>query len=181
MISSERAQNVIVSFVIIAAVVSSALLVSNGQYYSGSYLLAGRMEVGLEELVVRDIEPGNASIYPAISLTFNFRTDSPIEGDVRLTYIDAIVWLNDDRLSYTVFNRYLDNDANRVLYPGFDRNFTLATRLNSNADREAVLDADDTDTWDWYIRLRYSFITFNEARSSVTRTLYYNWTATTIV
>ena len=55
MISSERAQNVIVTFVIIAAVVSSVLLVGNGQYYSGSYILAGRMEVALEELVVRDI------------------------------------------------------------------------------------------------------------------------------
>jgi hypothetical protein len=181
MISSERAQNVIVTFVIIAAVVSSVLLVGNGQYYSGSYILAGRMEVALEELVVRDIDPGNSSIYPGISLTFNFRTDSPIEGDVRLTYIDAILWLNDDRLSYTVFNRYLNNDATRVLHPGYDRNFTLATRLNSNTDRDTVLDADGTDTWNWYIRLRYSFITFNEARSSVMRSLYYNWTATTII
>ncbi|MFX1606635.1 MAG: hypothetical protein ACFFDD_12100 [Promethearchaeota archaeon] len=181
MISSERAQNVIVSFVIIAAVVSSVLLISNGQYYSGSYLLAGRMEVSLEELVVSDIDPENASIYPVISMTFNFHTDSPIEGDVRLTYIEAALWLNNDRLSYTVFNGYLNNDATRVLHPGYDRNFTLATRLNSNTDRNSVFDADGNDTWNWYIRFGYSFITFNEARSSVTRTLYFNWTATTII
>ena len=176
MISSERAQNVIVSFVIIAAVVSSVLLVSNGQYYSGSYLLAGRMEVNLEELVVGDIDPVNASLYPIISLTFNFRTNSPIEGDVRLTYFDAVLWLNDDHLSLTVFNRYLNDDANRVLHPGYDRNFTMTTRMNSNTDRTTVLDADDADTWNWFIRFRYSFITFNEANSKVTRVLYYNWT-----
>ena len=181
MISSERTQNVIVAFVIIATLVSTVFLVSNAQYYSGSYILAGKMDVTLEEVTVGDIDQGNESIYPYLAFTFNFRTNSPVEGDVRLTYMEALVTLNDDTLALTLLYRYLNNDAVRVLHPGYDRNISLSTLVNSNTDRATILDADSTDTWNWNIRLRYSFISFNDARSQVFRTLYFNWTGSTIV
>jgi hypothetical protein len=177
MISSERTQNIIVSFVIITAVVSSILLVSNAQYYSGSYLLAGKMEVNLLRSTVDNIDPSNASIYPSISFTFNFRTDSPIDGNVRLGYIRATLWLNEDLLSLTPLSRFLNNE---YVHPGYDSNFTLGTTLDSDPDRTAILDAYSADTWNWYIRLRYSIISFDEERSTVTRTLYFNWTGSTV-
>jgi hypothetical protein len=181
MISSERTQNFIVAFVIIATLVSTVFLVSNAQYYSGSYILAGKMEVTLGEVVLGDIDQGNESIYPYLSFIFNFRTDSPVEGDVRLTYIGASISLNDDPLSLTVLDRYLNNDEVRVLHPGYDRNITVGRTINSNTDRTTILDADNTDTWNWNIRLSYSFITFGNADSQVFRTLYFEWTGSTII
>jgi hypothetical protein len=181
MISSDRSQNVIVSFVIIAALVCSIVLVSNAQYYGGSYVLAGSLEVSIEEIVTGDIDPGNESIYPFLSLKFNFRTDSPLEGNVRLRYIGATVWLNDDLLSYTVFQKYINNDADQILHPGYNSNFSLGNTINSNADRSTILQADSTDTWNWYFQLKYSFFTFDEAQSLISRTLYLNWTGATII
>ncbi|KXH77172.1 MAG: hypothetical protein AM326_05525 [Candidatus Thorarchaeota archaeon SMTZ-45] len=181
MISSERSQNIIVAFLIISAMVSSVFLVGNVQYYSGSYVLAGRMNVNLVEVLAGNVDQENESIYPFLSFTFNFQTDSPIEGNVRLTVIYGTVWLNDDLLSYTVFNRYLNNDADQLLHPGYDSNFTLASEINSETDRNTVLQADMVDTWNWYIRLRYTFITFDEAQSQTSRTLYFNATGVTIV
>ncbi len=181
MISSDRAQNVIVSFVIITAVVSSVLLVGNANYYSGSYVLAGRLEVSIVDTIVSDLAPANDSIYPVLAFTINFRTDSPIEGNVQLTAIYASVFLNDDLLSYTPFSRDISNDAKRLLHPAYNSNFTLATRINSNTDRTTILQADSSETWNWYLNLRYEFITFNEPRSLARIYLSFNWTDSTTV
>lgn len=181
MISSERAQNIIVSFVIITAVVSSVLLIGNANYYSGSYVLAGRLEVSIVGTVVSDLAPANDSIYPVLAFTINFRTDSPTEGNVQLTAIYATVWLNDDLLSYTPLSRDLSNDAKRLLHPAYNSNFTLATRLNSITDRASILQADSSDTWNWYLRLRYEFITFDEPRSLTRIYLSFNWTDSTTI
>jgi hypothetical protein len=181
LISSERSQNVIVSFFIIVAVVSSVFLVGNAQYYGGSYVLAASMEVSIVDSTVSNIDPTNESVYPVLSFTFNFRTDSPTEGNVRLVSISATPWLNDDHLSFTVLSRTITNDPNQLFHPGYDSNFTLTTTLNSNADRTSIIQADTTDTWNWYVRLTYSFITFDDARSRISRVLYLNWTGAIIV
>lgn len=181
MISSERTQNVIVSFVIIVTLVSSIFLVSNAQYYTGSYVLAGKMEVTIEEIIVDDIDPGNESVYPALSFIINFRTDSPIEGNVRLMYIDTTVWLNDDILSLTVLQKYITNVADQELHPGYNSTFTLGNTINSNTDRTTILQADSVDTWHWYIKLMYGFITFDQEHSLIYRTLYFNWTGPTTI
>lgn len=181
MISSERTQNGIVSFVIILALVSSVILVNNVQYYNGSFTLASRMKVSLVSTVVRDIDPTNDSIYPRLAFTFNFRTDAPNEGNVRLNYMDAGVWLNDDKLSFTVFTKSFSNDADQLLHPEYDRNFTISQITNSDADRTAIHQANSTDTWSWFVRLRYNFITFDISRSLTWRILYYNWTGATTI
>jgi len=181
MISSQRSQNVIVSFVIIVAVVSSAFLVNNAQYYSGSYELAGRMEVSLLDTVVSDIDPTNESIYPSISFKLNFRTDALTEGNVRLLFIGATVSLNDDSLSYTDFRRGVTVYAEQLLHPGYDVNFTLSRTINSDTDRNSIFQADSIDTWNWYIRVSYDFITFDEPRSRTSRVLYFNSTGSTTI
>ena len=181
MISNERTQNTIVSFVIIIALVSSVFLVNNVQYYNGSFALASRMEVSLVSTVIRDIDPTNDSIYPRLSFILNFRTDSPSEGNVRLNYIDAAIWLNDDYLTFTGLSRYISADGDQLLTPGYDKNFTLAKTVNSEVDRTAILDANSTDSWGWFVRFRYNFITFENTRSLTWRTLYLNWTGSTTI
>ncbi|MHA2396763.1 MAG: hypothetical protein ACXAC0_08665 [Candidatus Thorarchaeota archaeon] len=160
---------------------SSILLVSNAQYFSGSYVLAGRMEVTIEEIIVGDIDPGNESVFPFLSFNLNFRTDSPTEGNVRLRYISGTAWLNDDLLSLTVLQRYINNDADQILHPGYNSNFALGNTINSDTDRSTILQADSTDTWNWYLRLTYGFFTFDEERSLIYRTLYFNWTGPTTI
>lgn len=179
MISSERSQNIIVSIVIIGAVVSSVLLVGNAQYYSGSYVLVEKMQVSIVQVVVSDIDPANQSIYPLLSFTFNFLTDSPSEGNVRLTSIDASVTLNDDLLSLTTFDKSLTDDPKGVLHPGYNTTFTLAKTINSNTDRATILHADNISIWNWRLRLRYNILLFDKGQSS--RTLYFNWTGPTAV
>ncbi|MFW9792888.1 MAG: hypothetical protein ACFFEE_01195 [Candidatus Thorarchaeota archaeon] len=181
MIASERNQNIIVTFVIIIALVSSVFLVNNIQAYSGSYALAGSLEVNPVRTVVRDVDPSNASLFPIISFTFNFYTDAQLEGNVRLNFMDAAVYLNDDHLSLMSFERTLTSDADQILYPGYDRNFTLAQASNADSDRNTILDANNTSTWNWYIRFRYNFIIFDESRSLTWRVLYFNWTGSTTV
>jgi hypothetical protein len=180
MISSQRTQNVIVSFSIILALVSSVFLVNNALYYSGSFELAGRMEVSLVKTVVSDIDPTNESLYPRLSFTLNFRTDALTEGNVRLISISATAWLNDDYLSYTDIGTGTAS-ADQLLHPGYNVNFTLARTVNSDTDRNTILQADSTDTWNWYIRVSYDFITFDDSHSRTSRILYLNSTGSTTI
>jgi hypothetical protein len=181
MISSERSQNVIVLFIIILTAVSSLSLVYNAQYYSSSYELAARMNISFIEAAVSDIDPTNESIYPHLSFKLNFRTDATTEGNVRLVSISGTAWLNDDLLSYTDLSGIFTDPANQILHPNYNVNFTLAKTTNSETDRSAILLAYSTDTWNWYIRVRYEFITFGEISSRTRRTLYFNWTGPTTI
>jgi hypothetical protein len=181
MISSQRTQNVIVSFFIIIALVSSVFLVNNALYYSGSYELAGRMEVSLVKTVVSDIDPTNESLDPRLVFTLNFRTEASREGNVRLIVIGLTAWLNDDSLSYSYFQRGVTASSDQLLHPGYNVNFTLARTIDSDADRNTILQADNTDTWNWYVRVSYDFITFDDSRSRTSRILYLNSTGSIII
>ncbi|MFW9768382.1 MAG: hypothetical protein ACFFF9_06470 [Candidatus Thorarchaeota archaeon] len=181
MISSERSQNVIVASVIILSVVCSLFFANNMQYYNGSFTLASRMEVSLESTVIQDLDPTNESIYPRLTFTLNFRTNSPVEGNVRLIFLEAVIWLNDDYLSLSTITRYLSGDENQLLTPDYNKNHTLSRIVNSNTDRSKIIDANNTDSWHWFVRFRYNFITFDNPRSTTWRILYYNWTGSTTV
>lgn len=179
MISSERSQNIIVAITIIAAVVSSGFLVSNSNYYTGSYELVGRMSVDIVKTQVSNIDPANETIFPRIVLTVNLRTTSATEGSVRVNFLGGEVTLNGDLLSYTVFSRRIPMDS-QALYPDYEKNFTLIGLADAD-DRDAVFDAFQTDTWHWYVTLRYSFYIFDEYGSISFRFLTYNYTGAVVV
>ncbi|MGY5858770.1 MAG: hypothetical protein RTU63_05335 [Candidatus Thorarchaeota archaeon] len=180
MIASERAQNTIVVSVIIVALVSSVFLAGNAAYYGGTYTLAGRLDATLMEVRVTNIDHVNESIDPILRLTFNVATTASEEGNVRMTYFGSDVMLNDDALSYMSFSRTLPQ-AEQYLVPGFDVNITMTDSADSVADKAAFLDADTSDTWNWYIEFYYSFIVFDELGTVTFRTFYFNTTITTIV
>jgi hypothetical protein len=179
MIASERTQNIIVVSVIIIALVSSGFLVSNAAYYGGSYSLAGRLNVSLLEVRVSRIDHTNESVNPGLRLTFNLATDSLTEGNVRITFLGAVVTLNNDSLSYTAFS-YVPPIVDQYLYPEFNRNYSLSNSATS-ADRQAILDADTSGIWNWDIEFRYSFIVFDERGTITFRWFYFETTITTIV
>ena len=178
MISSERSQNVIIAITIIAAVVSSGLLVSNSNYYTGSYELVGRMSVDIVKTSVTNIDPVNESIIPRILLTVNLHTTSATEGNVRVNFLGGEATLNGDLLSYTTLARHIPMD-NQSLHPDYNSNFTLIGAANDD-DRDAVIDAYQADTWHWYITLRYSFYIFDQYGSITFRFLTFNYTGAVI-
>ncbi|MFW9960763.1 MAG: hypothetical protein ACFFDV_07090 [Candidatus Thorarchaeota archaeon] len=161
MISSERSLNIIVIIMIVTALISSGFIIGNGQYYGGSFVLAGRLEINLADIHVSNVDPSNASIDPAVSLTFNFAIDAQAEGNVRLTFVGATVWLNNDLLSYTAF-AHTPAVENQYLYSNFDRDIVMARTIDSIADRQTIIDAYLASTWAWNITLRYSIIVFDE-------------------
>ncbi len=179
MISSDRTQNAIVVFTIIGALVSSVFLVSNAQYYTGSYALAGRLEVDLVKTTVSNIDPSNSSIFPSIRFVFNLHTDAATEGNVRLGFLGANVFLNDDQLSYTPFSYVVPYD-HQQLYPLYNENFTLGQTAVSS-DRDTVLLANSTGQWHWEMTFRYYFTTFDVDGSITWRYLFFNWTGSTTV
>ena len=151
------------------------------QYYNGSFTLASRMEVTLVSTVIRDFDPTNESIDPRLTFTFNFRTNSPTEGNVRLLYIDAAIWLNDDYLSLTTLSRYFSTDDDQLLTTTYNKNHTLSRVIDADSDQTTIFDANSTGSWDWFVRFRYNFITFDNPRSQTWRTIYYNWTGSTTI
>jgi type 1 fimbria pilin len=179
MIASERTQNIIVVAVIVTAIISSGLLVSNAQYYGGSYSLAGRLNVTLLEIQVRNIDHTNESVDPQIRLSFKMNTSSQYEGNVRITFIGASVTLNDDLLSYTSF-ALTPSDSRQIVTPDYNETFTMSNTATSY-DKTTILDADTTGVWNWDIVYRYSFIVFDERGTITWRYVYFESTQTTII
>jgi len=179
MIASERTQNMIVVTVILVTIISSVPLINNATYYGGSYSLAEGLEVNLLEVKVTNVNHTEGSSDPGVSLTFNLRTESLYEGNVRITFMGASLRLNEDLLSYTPVS-FVPAPADQYLSPEFDRNYTLTKRAISE-DREAILDADTSGTWNWEIHYRYSFIVFDQPETIIFRYLDFNTTMTTIV
>ncbi|MHA1951682.1 MAG: hypothetical protein ACW99G_20530 [Candidatus Thorarchaeota archaeon] len=154
-------------------------MVSNAQYYTGSYALAGRLEVDLVSTTVSNIDPSNSSIFPAIRFDFNLHTDAATEGNVRLGFLGANVFLNGDQLSYTPFS-YVVPYNRQPLYPLYDEIFTLGSTTLSS-DRDTVLLANSTGQWHWYLTFRYYFTTFDVDGSITWRYLVFNYTGSTTI
>ena len=179
MIASERTQNSIVVTVIIVAIISSGLLVSNATYYGGSYSLAGTLNVTLLEVKISNINHTDDSIYPGIELTFNLATSSLAEGNVRIIFMGATVWLNEDILSYTSFS-HIPPVAEQNLYPEFNTDYIMHNTAN-DIDRQTILDADTSEQWNWDIEFRYAFIVFDEIGTRTSRRISFNTTETTFL
>ena len=158
MIASERSQNIIIVLTIAIAIISSGFIVANASYYGGTYVLAEQLEVSLAEIHVSSVDPSNASVKPRISLTFNMRIDVQAEGNVRVTFLGATLWLNNDLLSYTSFS-HSPSLVDQYLHSDYDRNITMSQ--SAIDDRQTVVDAYLSSTWAWNVTLRYSFIVFD--------------------
>jgi hypothetical protein len=179
MISSERTQNFIVAVMIITAVISSGLVIGNAQYYGGSFVLAGELAVNLTDIHVSNVDPTNESITPSIALNFNMAIAAQAVGNVRITFIGATLWLNNDLLSLTSF-AYTPPLQDQYLHSNFDRNIVMSQTVSPVSDRQTVIDAYQTSTWAWNITLRYSYIVFDEPNTIMWRWYYFYTTNFTL-
>ncbi|RDE15763.1 MAG: hypothetical protein C4K48_02990 [Candidatus Thorarchaeota archaeon] len=177
MIASGRFQNIIIVLTIAVAIISSGFIVTNASYYGGTYVLAERLEVSLAEIHVSNVDPGNSSVNPLISLAFNMRIDVQAVGNVRVTFLGATLWLNNDLLSYTSFS-HSPTLVDQYLHSDYDSNVTMSQSVTD--DRQTVLDAYLSSTWAWNVTLRYSFIVFDVRDTIAWRSLEFYTTEFTL-
>jgi hypothetical protein len=177
MIASERSQNIIIIVTIITAIVCLGFSVGNAQYYGGSYILADQLEVNLADINVSNVGP-NITTNPGITLTFNLAIPAQSEGNVRITFLGATVWLNDDLLSLTAF-AYTPPLADQYLQSNMNRN-VLISKTSVDNDAQTIIDAYLSSTWAWNVTLRYSFIVFDEPASIMWRYLDFYTTEVTL-
>ena len=162
MIASERSQNIIIVLTISVAIIGSGFMVGNASFYGGTYALTERLEVSLANIYVGNIDPGNLSTRPLISLVFNMRITLQVEGNARITFLGATVWLNDDLLSLMAFAS-TPSLADQYLHSDYNKNVTMTQSAGPPDDNQAVWDAYTSSTWAWNVTLRYSMIVFDVA------------------
>jgi len=159
MIESERNQNVIAATVLILGIISTGIIFVNVDYYSGSYALAGYVQVELEDIRVTNLDPDNETLIPGLFLKLNLKTGEQADGDVTLNTLVAFIRLNRQLIQYAAFRMNIPIDL-RVLYPGYDQNFTLSSSLTDDHDQELLLDAYNNVNWTWSITIRYWYSVF---------------------
>jgi hypothetical protein len=179
MIASERFQNIIIISMIITALISSGFLIGNAQYYGGSYVLAGQVDVTLVDIHISNINTTDESKNPNVVLTFNLAIAAQAEGNVRITFFGADLWLNNDKLALTPFS-YSPALADQYLYSNYDRDIMMSQTANTGPDRQAIIDAYLASTWAWNVTLRYSFIVFDDVNTIMWRWLYFYTTDFTL-
>jgi hypothetical protein len=176
MIASERSQNIIIIVTIVTAIVCTGFTVGNAQYYGGTYVLINRLEISLTDIHVSNV--GTNITNPVIALTFNLEMPFQATGNVRITFLGATVWLNDDILSYTSF-AYVPPLADQYLQSNMNRNVTMS-QTSGSSDAQAVNDAYLSSTWAWNVTLRFSHIVFDEPDSIAWTYIDYYTTEVTI-
>ena len=103
MIDSERTQNLLVLFTIIVSLISVFGLVSSSSYYSGSYQIIRELTIDLENVYVSNVDPGNETINPSLSMHFNILSPQTGSGKATITFLRAQVFLNGKSFQYAEF------------------------------------------------------------------------------
>lgn len=170
MIASERSQNIIIALTIATAIIGSGFMVGNAYYYGGTYVLTERLDASLAAIHVSNVDLGNLSVRPLISLTFNMKTTAQVEGNARITFLGATLWLNNDLLSLMAFAS-TPSLANQYLRSGYNKNVTMSQSAGPPDDNQAIWDAYNTSTWAWNVTLRYSMIVFDVSNTITWRFL----------
>jgi hypothetical protein len=160
MIASERSQNIIIVLALSAAIISSGLMVGNAYYYGGTYVLTELLDISLADIQVSNADPDNTTGNPVVSLIFNMRVTARAEGNVRVTFLGAELWLNNDILSLMAFAS-IPSLADQYLHSDYNRNVTMSQSAGPPDDNQAIWEAYNASTWAWNVTLRYSMIVFD--------------------
>ena len=172
MISNDKPQNVIIVMTIIIALMSSISLMSSASYYGGSIVLAQNIDVSLVAVNVVNPEPSNET-NPSLSFVFNFRALQTANGEATLVFMQAEIYLNQQKFNYSSFSRNFPSADNTVV-PGFNMNFSLGATIREPIDAQIIYDAFATDTWTFSIVFHFSYHVF-DARADSRRTMVFTW------
>ena len=159
MISDPKIQHSIIGFMVILGIISAFSITSSTSYYTGTVYMVRYLDVSLEELRINGMDFDNKSKPFSITLIFNFKIPDVPNGSVRLTTLGAAVSLNLDQLSYTSFFKIL-NVEDGILYPNFNRNYSITGVLDEQIDRFAIYNASVLGNWNFSLTFRYFYRTF---------------------
>jgi hypothetical protein len=150
--ASNRAQSVIITVCILVGVINAVLLINTTYYYSGSILLSDNLEVDLKEIKVTNLDPTNTTINPKLTLTFNVIVPTRWTGEFNIRELVTSVYLNNHHIRYGFFHLVISPE-NQALYSGDNRNYTIATTLSTDSDKQVFYNASITDTWFFEVNL----------------------------
>ncbi len=164
MIEHDRPQNIIIAAMIVIAAISSVYLYSNASHYSGSYVMINDLQIDLVDVRVLNYE--NMSLNPSLQMVFNVRAPDVATGSATLTYLRAVVYLNNESFSYTEFRLAIPKDK-QTITPGYNENFTIGSTITVAEDKAIIYDAAANDIWTFGIVLTYFYHLFNSTAESV--------------
>lgn len=164
MIERDKPQNIIIAAMIVIAVISSVYLYSNASYYSGSYVIINELHIDLIDVQVLNYE--NMSLNPALRMVFNVKAPDVATGSATLTYLRAVVYLNNESLSYTEFRLSIPPEKQAII-PGYNENFTIGSTITVDEDKAIIYDAAANDNWIFKIELTYFYHIFKATAESV--------------
>ncbi len=166
MIADTKTQNIIVVATLILGIVSGLGLATSSSYFAGSYALVTKLEFDLLEVRVTGLDPTNESINPRITLVFNIKTPTGYFGDASLSYLQASVALNGEQFVYsqTQWRKNIPTE-DQLLFPGYDKNFTMGETLPVLSDKQILYDAESSGAWNFTIVLTISYRIFDSRTS----------------
>ncbi len=173
MIADTKPQNIIIIITMILGIISGIGLASSAYYYSGSYTMARYLEVSLNDIRVSNLDPTNHSIDPTLSLYFNIYSPPGAPGDVKISYLTAVVYINNDKINYENFRRDIPRDL-RSLYPDYNQTFSVSATLREDADKQLLFDAYDSEEWVISVQLTIFYEVFDQVGTSV-RIIAFSW------
>jgi len=166
LISSERSQNVIMVITLIIGILSGVSLAGSSAYYSGSYLMIQYLEIDLIGVRVNNLQPENETVNPGLSVSFNMQVPETLSGDASVTFLRASIYLNGESFDYASFTKRLSAE-NRELKPGYNRNYTIGSKIEVASDKELLYNAYDESNWTFSILLTIFYHTFDSDASQV--------------
>ena len=166
MIVDPKTQNIIVVATLVLGIVSGLGLATSSFYFAGSYSLVSNLEFDLMEVRITSLDPTNESINPRITLVFNVNTPTDYFGDASLSYLQASVALNEERIIYsqTQWRKNLPAEDQHLI-PGYDKNFTMGETLTVLSDKQILYDAESSGAWNFTIVLTISYRIFDSRTS----------------
>lgn len=164
MIESTKSQNIIVLSTIIIGLISGAYLTSSTSYYSGSYAIARYMTVSLEDVQIANLDPSNDSINPSLLMVFNLKAPELTTGQVTLTYLSAVVHLDQDLIMYETFQKYVQPPE--IVTAGYNKNFTLGSTVFELYDKHILYNASLSGNWTFNITFNLNYFIFQNGMLS---------------
>ncbi|NWF97244.1 MAG: hypothetical protein HXY34_13990 [Candidatus Thorarchaeota archaeon] len=148
-------------------------LAVNASYFSGSYMLVSHLQIDLEGITISNFDPMNMTRDPTIELLFSFSAPQTGSGEATLSSMHAVVYLNDDHLSYPTFRRIFVG-TERIVQSGYQRNFTLGSVVKEDPDKQTLINAAASDNWTFAVQL-YLLYHILGSRSETVRILAFTY------
>jgi hypothetical protein len=168
---SNRAQNFIISAFILVGIINAVFLINATSYYGGSILLSDNLEADLKEIRVSNLDPSNTTINPRLTMIFNVIVSTRWTGQFNIRELVTSVYLNGQHIRYGYFHLVI-RPENQALYSGDNRNYTMATTLSANTDKQVFYNASLTDTWVFDVTLNMDIRLFGSGYPRVRSEAY---------